>query len=152
MVLGPITLMEKLMGFLSNIGKIGISIGGAFANAIERIANKQEFEAVMAAVVLVAAADGTVSPAEQAAAVGLIKTHPAFGGYNSADVDRAFKEGAGLIGMDREYGGEALYDKIRAVSDSAARAKIATIAFQIAAADGNVDDSEKKVIDKIRSL
>lgn len=140
------------MGFLQNIGKIGINIGGAFANVIERIANKKEFEAVMAAVVLVAAADGTVSAAEQAAAVGLIKTHPAFSGYNSGDIDASFKEGAGLIGMDREYGGEALYDRIRSISDPSARAKIATIAFQIAAADGNVDDSEKKVIDKIRAL
>lgn len=140
------------MGFLQNIGKIGLSIGGSFANAIERIANQKEFDAVMAAVVLVAAADGTVSAPEQAAAVGLIKTHPAFHGYNSADVDKAFKEGAALIGMDREYGGEALYDKIRSVTDPSARAKIAAIAFQIAAADGHVDDTEKAVIDKIKSL
>lgn len=140
------------MGFLQNLGKIGVNIGAAFANAVERISNKGEFEAVMAAVVLVAAADGKIAPEEQAAACGLLKTHPAFAGFNSGDIDRLFKEGAQLIGMDRDYGGEALYDKIRAVSDSSARAKIATIAFQIAAADGNVDDSEKKVIDKIRSL
>lgn len=140
------------MGFLSNLQKIGGSLAEKFAGFVERIANQGEFDAVMAAVVLVATADGTVSDAEQAAACGLLKTHPAFGGFSSKDIDAKFKEGAGLVGMDAVYGAEALYDRIRAVTDPASRAKIGTIAFQIAAADGSVDPKEKAVIDKIRAL
>lgn len=140
------------MGFLQSLGKLGSQIGASFAGAVERIVNRQEFDAVMAAVVLVATADGKVTPDEEAAACGLIKTHPAFGAFNSGDIDKSFKENSALISMDRVYGGEALYDKIRGISDPQARAKIATVAFQIAAADGTVDDSEKAIIDKIRSL
>ena len=140
------------MGFLSNLGKIGTSLAEKFANVIERIANRGEFDAVMAAVVLVATADGTVSEAEQAQACTLLKTHPAFGGFTSKDIDGSFKEGVQLIGMDATYGAEALYDRIRSITDPAARAKVGLIAFQIAAADGNVDGKEKAVIDKIKAL
>ena len=140
------------MGFLSNLGKIGSALADKFANVVERIANHAEFDAVMAAVVLVATADGQVSAEEQAAACTLLKTHPAFGGFTSKDIDAKFKEGAGLVGMDAVYGAEALYDKIRAITDPAARAKVGLIAFQIAAADGTVDGKEKAVIDKIKAL
>jgi tellurite resistance protein len=45
-----------------------------------------------------------------------------------------------------------LYDKIRVIKDTQAKATIAMIAFKIASADGTIADSEKAVIDKIKSL
>ncbi len=139
------------MGFLKSVLSLGQQAGAAFANVVERLANRSEFEGVMAAVVLVAAADGKISNEEQSAAVGLLKTHPAFAPFDSKDIDRIFKENAGLIGADAEFGREALYDKVRGLSVEA-RMRVTAIALQIANADGTVDDSERAVITKLRAL
>lgn len=140
------------MGLFSSLGKIGSQIGGGLANMVERFGSKQDFEGGMAAVVLIAAADGSISNEEHAAALGLLKTIPAFNAFDSRDIDRLFKEGEQMIGMDANYGREMLYDKIRVIKDPQAKATIAMIAFKIASADGNIADSEKAVIDKIKSL
>jgi tellurite resistance protein len=140
------------MGLFSSIGKIGSQIGAGLTNMVERFGSKQEFEAGMAAVVLVASADGKIDPSEEAAALTLLKTIPAFSAFDSRDIDRSFKEGAMLMGMDANFGAEQLYDKVRAIKDPSARSTIITIALKIAMADGTIADSEKAVIEKLKSL
>lgn len=140
------------MGFFSSLAKIGGNVGSGLANMVERFGSKQEFEGGMAAVVLVSAADGKIDPSEEAAALTLLKTIPAFNAFDSRDIDRLFKEGAQLMGMDANFGAEQLYDRIRAIKDPMARSTIVQIALKIAMADGSIADSEKAVIDKIKSL
>lgn len=140
------------MGLFASIGKLGTNAFSGLSNMVERFGSKPEFEGGMAAVVLVASADGSISDEEKSAALGLLATIPAFTAFGSTDVKRLFDEGAQWIGMDASYGREMLYDRIRAVKDPIARATIATIAFKIAAADGSIADSEKAVIDKIKAL
>lgn len=138
------------MGFLSGIVKMGQMAASSAINIVERIGNGKEFDGVMAGVVLIATADGKITAEEEAAACSLLKSLDAFKPFDSRDIDRKFKEGAGLIGADTVYGTEALLDKIRAL-DAEARGRITGICLKIAAADGNVDDAERAMIDRIRS-
>lgn len=140
------------MGLFASLGKIGGQITAGLANMVERFGSRQEFEAGMAAVVLIASADGKVTPDEEAAALTLLKTIPAFNAFDSRDIDRLFKEGAQLMGMDANFGAEQLYDRIRLVKDPVARGTIVSIALKIAMADGTIEDSEKAVIEKIKAL
>lgn len=140
------------MGFFSSLGKIGGNITAGLSNMVERFGSRVEFEGGMAAAVLIASADGKVDQSEEAAALALLKTIPAFNAFDSRDIDRLFREGAQLIGMDANFGAEQLYDRIRAIKDPVAKSTIVQIALKIAMADGSIADSEKAVIEKIKAL
>lgn len=143
------------MGFIekfgSNVAKIGGQVVSAVAKAVDRIANRQEFEAVIAAVVLVSAADGRAEATERDAGLKAALAHPALKAFDAEDVTKLFKENFELLGMDRTLGVEALFGKVNKISDLSARARIVQIAEQVAAADGDVGDEEKKMIERLRA-
>lgn len=136
----------------SGLYKLGEQAVTAATAAIDRLANKQELEAVVAAAVLVASADGVIDPTEKAAALAATISHPALKSFEASDIEKLFKENVELLGMDPISAKATMYDKVRRVTDSAARTRIIGIATNIANADGKLEPSEVAVIDKLRGV
>lgn len=143
--------MSILKGLASNIGKLATQAATAVASGVDRMANRQEFDAVVAACVLVATADGTTSQEEKSAAVGAASSHQALKSFPTADVIQAFNEGHTLLGMDRDTGVEALLQRVRKITDLEARARIINVAKMIANSDGKTSAEEEKIIERMRS-
>lgn len=141
----------SIIGSLANSAmKIGSQAIKAATSGLDRLANRQEFEAVVAATVLVACADGHISAEERAGAITAVAAHPALKSFPSNDVLALFNEDCQILGYDREVGIETLIEKVRRVTALEARARIIGIATAIANADGDFSDSEKAMVTRIR--
>lgn len=136
---------------LGSAVKLGTQAVLAAASSMERLANRQEFDAVVAACVLVASADGSTSTEEKTAAIAAATAHPALKSFPASEVAQAFTDMHTVLGFDRDLGVQSLYEKVAKVTNLEARARIASIATAIANADGNLSASESAVIARIRS-
>lgn len=129
-------------------------MAGAAANAVkgmvERVANEEELNAVVAAAVLIAAADGNISDKEKEVAFNVISNHEALSAFPKDRIKKSFDEYAGLIDADLELATGLLIGKLSVIKDLTARIKVLGIAKAIANADGEFSDAEKKMVDKIR--
>ena len=131
------------------------AIGKAFTKAKERfeaLVNEEELKAVVSAAVLVAAADGSISEAEQEAAYLAISTHDSLRGFSQATIRKCFESDVKLINADRQLAEKVLYSQVSSIKEIKARIRVIGVATQIANADGEFSEPEKKVIDKIRSI
>lgn len=118
----------------------------------EALVNENELKAVVSAAVLVAAADGSISDAERDAAFRAIAAHESLRGFNQKTIRAHFDSDVNLINADRQLAEDVLYDKVAGIRDKIARIRVIGVATQIANADGEFSDSEKRVIDKIRKM
>lgn len=141
-------VVGKLAGSLFKLGKQAVV---AAVEAIDKIANQQEFDAVVATCVLVASADGHTDEVERSATITQATAHPSLSGFGAEAVQKAFKEGHEILGMDRALGVETLLAKVRKITDLEARVRIVGIATAIANADGDFSDPEKAMVERIRS-
>lgn len=57
-----------------------------------------------------------------------------------------------LINADRTLAEEVLYDKVAKVTEKISRIRMLGIVNDIANADGEFSDAEKKIVDKIRKI
>ncbi len=118
----------------------------------DALVNDEEMQAVVAACVLVAAADGHIDDSEKEAAFKAVSGHEALGGFKPATIRKNFDSDVNLINADKQLAEEVLYDKVRAITDKIARIRVIGVANQIAAADGTVTKEETAVIEKIRRI
>ncbi|WP_435018538.1 TerB family tellurite resistance protein [Tundrisphaera sp. TA3] len=131
------------------------ALGKAISKAKEKfeaLVNEEELKAVVAASVLVAAADGNISEAEKEAAFKAITSHESLRGFNQKAIRSHFDSDVNLINADKQLAEEVLYDKVSVIRDKIARIRVIGIATQIANADGDFSKSEKDVVDKIRRM
>lgn len=141
-----------LTGLATGLYKLGEQAVQGAARAVDRLANKQEFDAVIAAAVLVAQADGSTSPDEKQVAVSKAATHPALKSFPATEVVQAFDEAHKVLGYDRALGTQSLIEKVQRVTGTEARARILSVAQAIAAADGNISPEEQAMLDRLRAL
>lgn len=132
------------------LGKLANQAGNALKGIVERVVNEEELEAVIAAAVLMAAADGKIDDVEKEAAFKAISIHESLTAFPKDKVKRVFDEYAGLVSADATLATEVLIEKVSVIKDKIARIKVLGIAQQIANADGEFSDAEKKMVDKIR--
>jgi tellurite resistance protein len=132
---------------------------GAISKAISKakdkfdsLVNEEELKTVVSAAVLVAAADGSISEAEKETAFKAISSHESLRGFNQKTIRSHFDSDVNLINADRQLAEEVLYDKVSSIRDKIARIRVLGVATQIANADGEFSDPEKKVIEKIRRM
>lgn len=144
--------MSLLGKLASSAVKIGQQLTEAAVSAIDRVANQQEFDAVLAACVLVANADGKTDEQERQTALAQACAHPSLKGFGSAEVQKTFTEMHTILGMDRVLGVETLLEKVHKIKDLESRARIAQIAAAIANADGEFSEAEKKMVERIRGV
>jgi tellurite resistance protein len=125
---------------------------GKVRDKIEALVNEEELKAVVSAAVLVAAADGSISEKEQETAFAAISDHDSLRGFSQATIRKYFESDVKLINSDRMLAEKVLYSQVASIKEIKARIRVIGVANQIANADGELSESEKKVIDKIRQI
>jgi tellurite resistance protein len=103
----------------------------------ESLVNEEELKAVVAAAVLVSAADGSISEEEKETAFKAISSHESLRGFNQKTIRSHIDSDVNLINADRQLAEEVLHDKVRTIRDKVARIRVIGVATQIASADGD---------------
>ena len=103
----------------------------------ESLVNEEELKAVVAAAVLVSAADGSISEEEKETAFKAISSHESLRGFNQKTIRSHIDSDVNLINADRQLAEEVLHDKVRTIRDKVARIRVIGVATQIANADGD---------------
>lgn len=112
--------------------------------------NKNFMRACMSGSVLIAMADGTVSPEEKQKMLRFIENYEALAAFSSKEMIECFQNYATLLQYDKDLGEAKAYDALRkANGDDQAARLILRLVIAIAGADGNFDDQEKHVAKKI---
>jgi tellurite resistance protein len=103
----------------------------------ESLVNEEELKAVVAAAVLVSAADGSISEEEKETAFKAISSHESLREFNQKSIRSHIDSDVNLINADRQLAEEVLHDKVRTIRDKVARIRVIGVATQIASADGD---------------
>jgi tellurite resistance protein len=133
-----------------SLKKIADGVSGKIKSAFDRVANVEEMEAVVAAAVLIAAADGSISDAEKEIAFQAIADHESLGGFGKDVIRKAFESDAKLVKADFQEAEVVLLGKISKVKEPTARIRALGIAKEIANADGEFSKAEEVIVEKIR--
>lgn len=112
--------------------------------------NKEFLNAAMAGSALIALADGEISAPEKQKMVKFIETHEALSIFTTSDVIKAFQDFVSQIEFDKDIGDAKAYAALSKLkSNEEASRLVMRMILSIAASDGNFDDDEKRVAQKI---
>lgn len=119
-------------------------------NEAMKFKNKDFLNAAISGSVLISMADGHVSSDEKQKMMRFIENYEALSVFSGKELIEAFQNAMTQIEFDKDLGEAKAYDAIRKMKgkDDAARL-ILRLIIAIAGADGNFDDSEKRVARKI---
>src|SRR4051812_49935544 len=87
----------------------------------ESLVNEEELKAVVAAAVLVPAADGSISEEEKETAFKALSSHESLREFNPKSIRSHIDSDVNLINADRQLAEEVLHDKVRTIRDKVAR-------------------------------
>ena len=112
--------------------------------------NKDFMNAAMAGSALIAMADGSISSEEKQKMVKFIEGHDALSIFTTNDVIKAFQDFVAQIEFDKDIGEAKAYQALGKMKSNPEAARLLVrMIIAIASADGNFDDTEKKVAIKI---
>jgi len=104
-------------------------------------------DASMAMCALVAAADGSVDPAERQRVAQLIATNEVLQNFDSADLQRRFEENVNRLTADFALGKVAVLQEIAKAKKKPAEARaVIQIGIVIGGADGDFDKDEQAIV------
>ena len=123
---------------------------GDLKNEVLKFKNKDFLNAAVSGSVLISMADGHVSSEEKQKMMRFIENYEALSVFSSKEIVESFQNIMSQIEFDKDLGETKAYDAIRKMkgNDDASRL-IMRLIIAIAGADGNFDDSEKRVARKI---
>ncbi len=119
--------------------------------AVQKFSGRTDFlEAVCAAAALIAAADGEIEDAEVKATVKAVKANKSLaGGFDQGTIESAINKMLDRAGGGR-VGRMGLWDEIREVAkDNEMAQAVVLTALDVAEGDGEIEDAEKKVLEKL---
>lgn len=112
--------------------------------------NKDFMNAAMAGSALIAMADGSISSEEKQKMVKFIESHDALSIFTTNDVIKAFQDFVTQVEFDKDIGEAKAYQALGKMKSNPEAARLLVrMIIAIASADGNFDDTEKKVAIKI---
>ncbi|MCW2901146.1 MAG: Tellurite resistance TerB [Streptosporangiaceae bacterium] len=104
-------------------------------------------DASMAMCALVAAADGTVDPAERQRTASLIASNEVLQNFPADDLQRRFNDYIAKLTADFDFGKVSVLQEIGKVKKKPAEARaVIQIGIVIGGADGNFDQTEQAVV------
>ncbi|WP_255945149.1 tellurite resistance TerB family protein [Streptomyces odontomachi] len=104
-------------------------------------------DASMAICALVAAADGTVDPAERRRVAQLIATNEVLQNFDAADLQRRFDDNLDKLTADFDFGKVSVLQEVAKAKKKPAEARaVIQIGIVIGGADGDFDKSERAVV------
>lgn len=132
--------------FLANVK----SKASELKNDILKFKNQNFLSAAMAGSTLISMADGTISSEEKQKMVKFIENYEALSVFTTKEVIKSFQDFVAQLEFDKDIGEAKAYEALRKLkgNDAAARLVMRLI-ISIAGADGNFDESEKRVARKI---
>lgn len=112
--------------------------------------NKDFMNAAMAGSALIAMADGSINSEEKQKMVKFIESHDALSIFTTNDVIKAFQDFVAQVEFDKDIGEAKAYQALGKMKSNPEAARLLVrMIIAIASADGNFDDTEKKVAIKI---
>lgn len=135
------------MGFFDNLKQTLAEGRGKLLTEVSRFRNGTFLEGVIAAAVLISAADGNISSEEKKKLCDYVSVSEDLKCFSTDEVIAAFRKIADTYDFDPAIGrAEALkkVGKLRGKEDQARL--LVRVAVIIAMSDGNFDESEKKVV------
>ncbi|KQX12523.1 Tellurite resistance TerB [Streptomyces sp. Root431] len=104
-------------------------------------------DASMAMCALVAAADGTIDPAERRRVAQLISTNEVLQNFDATDLQRRFDENLNKLTADFDFGRVSVLQEIAKAKKKPAEARaVVQIGIVIGGADGDFDKTEQAVV------
>jgi tellurite resistance protein TerB len=104
-------------------------------------------DASMAMCALVAAADGTIDPAERRRVAQLIATNEVLQNFPADDLQRRFDDNLGKLTADFDFGKVSVMQEIAKAKKKPAEARaVIQIGIVIGGADGDFDKTEQAVV------
>ncbi|MFF4834914.1 tellurite resistance TerB family protein [Streptomyces sp. NPDC001315] len=104
-------------------------------------------DASMAMCALVAAADGTIDPAERQRVAQLIATNEVLQNFDATDLQRRFDDNLNKLTADFAFGKVSVLQEIAKAKKKPAEARaVIQIGIVIGGADGNFDKTEQAVV------
>jgi len=117
---------------------------------VKKFRNETFLQGVTAACALVAAADGSIDSAEKQKMMRFIQSNDALKVFEANKVIESFKKWTDQMEFDMDSGKVNAFAAInKAAKDQAQARTVMRVAIAIAAADGNTDASELKVLREI---
>jgi tellurite resistance protein TerB len=123
---------------------------GDLNTQISKYKTKDFAESAMAMCALVAAADGNIDAAEKRKMAGFIVSNDVLQCFNADELKQKFEHYCGKLEGDFDFGEIACLQAIGKLAKKPEQSKlIIQVGIIIGGADGNFDESEKKVIRKV---
>lgn len=118
-----------------------------------KLTSRSMFDAIIAAVAVVASSDGEVTADEKKKLVGCIQGSELFTGFSLSDIIDSFNKYTGRLSFDFDIGKTELMSVIqRGAKDKESSRLIVAVANATAKADGTLSETEKAVVREIAAL
>jgi tellurite resistance protein TerB len=120
------------------------------AKSVNKIANQNVMEAIVAASLLVAAADGEIEDDEVATLNGLLSNNDLLSAFAPTEITRTVERYTGILKAGFRVGKVKMLREIADIADNADHAEeVFVTALTIAEADGEIEDAELVVLKDI---
>jgi tellurite resistance protein TerB len=120
------------------------------AQEVAKLKNRTFLEATIAGVVVVAYADGLITPDEKQKMMGFVQRHEALKVFDTSQIIDLFKKYAENYDFDRGIGESQALEAVGKVKKNESEARLLVrVCCVIGAADGNFDDDEKAAVRRI---
>jgi tellurite resistance protein TerB len=131
--------LENKMGFLSKIGK-----------SAKSVAKQNVFEAIVAASVLVAAADGEIEKKESEKLEKMLSNNDSLSSFKKTEIQRLVSKYSGTVETDFRMGKIKMLKEIEDIAENPGDAEeVFVTAISIAEADGEIEPKELDVLIEI---
>ncbi len=127
------------MGFLSKLGR-----------SAKSVAKQNLFEAIVAASVLVAAADGEIEKKESEKLEKMLSNNDSLSSFKKTDIQRLVAKFSGTVETDFRMGKIKMLKEIEDIAENPSDAEeVFVTAISIAEADGEIEPKELEVLTEI---
>ncbi len=129
--------------------KVGLRAIAAVERQVSQIANQDDFNAVIAACVLVSLADGKASEAEEKALLNAVRSLPDLQAFSVKQVNERVTEYYLLVVKSAVFGQEKLFERVGKCKGTVAAETVLRAALSVAKTESGVDAAEKTALLKI---
>ncbi|MFA6199130.1 MAG: TerB family tellurite resistance protein [Bacteroidales bacterium] len=123
-----------------------------FKNGAKKVQNKELMEAIVAGVMLVGMADGSIGQSESEKIEKLLAKNENLDGFKPSEIREVMTKYEGILDADFMVGQQKMMKEITEISGNSEQAEEVFLnVLAVAKADGEVDEKEKAVLVKVGS-
>ena len=138
------------MGFLDNLKSKGLLAGDQLKTKVGQFKSKDFAEASMATCALIAAADGSIDPAERQKTAGFIASNDVLSVFNAGQLRESFDRYCGKLSADYDFGKIEVMQVIGKLRSKPEQARaVVQVGVVVGGADGNFDAAEQRAVREI---